>query len=49
MAIHKLALDDFQDVDYHLYAIHSDLEDYRLAHAVNLQLKTQLRRKKIRH
>ena len=47
MAIHKLALDDFQDVDYQLYAIHSDLEDYRLAHAVNLQLKTRLRRKKL--
>ena len=47
MAIHKLALDDFQDVDYQLYAIHSDLEDYRLVHAVNLQLKTRLRRKKL--
>ena len=47
MGIHKLALDDFQDVDYQLLAIHSDLEDYRLAHAVNLYLKTRLRRKKL--
>ncbi|MBK86191.1 MAG: hypothetical protein CMC86_03205 [Flavobacteriaceae bacterium] len=47
MGIHKLALDDFQDVDYQLLAIHSDLEDYRLAHAVNLHLKTRLRRKKL--
>ena len=47
MGIHKLALDDFQDVDYQLLAIHSTLEDYRLAHAINLHLKTRLRRKKL--
>jgi hypothetical protein len=46
MAIHKLDLNDFQDADYSLYAIHADVEDYRLAHAINLRLKTRLRRLK---
>ena len=46
MAIHKLDLNDFQDADYSLYAIHADLEDYRLAHAINLRLKTRLKRLK---
>ena len=38
MAIHKLDLNDFQDAEYSLYAIHSEAEDYRLAHAINLSL-----------
>ena len=46
MAIHKLDLNDFQDADYSLYAIHADVEDYRLAHAINLRLKTRLKRLK---
>jgi hypothetical protein len=46
MAIHKLDLNDFQDAEYSLYAIHSEAEDYRLAHAINLSLKTSLRRLK---
>ena len=46
MAIHKLDLNDFQDTEYSLYAIRSEAEDYRLAHAINLSLKTRLRRLK---
>jgi len=46
MAIHKLDLNDFQDADYCLYAIHAAVEDYRLAHAINSRLKTRLRRLK---
>ena len=46
MAIHKLDLNDFQDAEYSLYAIHSEAEDYRLAHAINIRLKTSLRRLK---
>ena len=46
MAIHKLDLNDFQDAEYSLYAIHSEVEDYRLAHAINLRLKARLGRLK---
>ena len=38
MAIHKLLIDDFVSVDYELIAIHSSLEDYRLAYFINSQL-----------
>ena len=41
MAIHKLDLTDFHDADYCLFAIHSDLEDFQLAHAINSNLKTE--------
>jgi len=46
MAINKLVLDDFVDVDYSLFAIHCDLEDYRLAFSINQALKTKLKRTK---
>jgi len=35
MAIHKLDLDEFDEIDYHLIAIHTTLEDYRLAYFIN--------------
>ncbi|MBQ0116503.1 MAG: IPExxxVDY family protein [Flavobacterium sp.] len=35
MAITKLSLEDFSSDDYDLIAIHSNLEDYRLAYFVN--------------
>lgn len=38
MAIHKLQIDDFVTVDYKLIAIHSSLEDYRLAYFLNREL-----------
>ena len=42
MAIHKLLLDDFVTVDYELIAIHSSLEDYRLAYFINRELSILL-------
>jgi hypothetical protein len=42
MAIHKLMIDDFNTVDYTLIAIHSSLEDYRLAYFVNRELELRL-------
>ena len=38
MAIHKLHLDEFDETNYHLIAIHTSLEDYRLAYFINQKL-----------
>lgn len=38
MAVLKLHLDEFDEVDYELIAIHSSLEDYRLAYFINQKL-----------
>lgn len=38
MAIHKLQIDDFLTIDYELIAIHSSLEDHRLAYFINREL-----------
>lgn len=42
MAIHRLLIDDFVTADYGLVAIHSSLEDYRLAYFINRQLELRL-------
>lgn len=42
MAIHKLQLEDFDQIDYELIAIHTTLEDYRLAFKINQQLEILL-------
>lgn len=42
MAIHKLLIDDFVTIDYGLVAIHSTLEDYRLAYFMNRELSILL-------
>ena len=42
MAIHKLLIDDFVTIDYELIAIHSSLEDYRLAYFINRELSILL-------
>jgi hypothetical protein len=42
--VYKLALDDFDADDYSLIAIHSGLEDYRLAYFINRQLNIRLER-----
>ncbi|MEL1245197.1 IPExxxVDY family protein [Flavobacterium sp. DGU11] len=42
MAIHKLLIDDFITIDYGLIAIHSSLEDYRLAYFINRELSVLL-------
>lgn len=46
MAVHKLILDDvFDEVACTLIAIHSTIEDYRLAYLLNKHLGTNLTRK----
>jgi hypothetical protein len=42
MAVLKLYLDEFDEVDYDLIAIHSSLEDYRLAYFINQKLPVLL-------
>jgi hypothetical protein len=46
MAIHKLDLDEFDEIDYHLIAIHTSLEDYRLAYFINQILLINLSKNK---
>ena len=45
MAISKLNLEDFCNEDFSLFAIHTDLEDYRLAYFLNKHLGINLFRK----
>ncbi|WP_458628363.1 IPExxxVDY family protein [Winogradskyella sp. PC D3.3] len=45
MALHKLQVDDFYDDSYKLIAIHSRIEDYRLAYLLNKHLELKLERK----
>ncbi|WP_269685975.1 IPExxxVDY family protein [Flavobacterium lacustre] len=42
MAIHKLDLGEFDEIDYYLIAIHTSLEDYRLAYFINQKLLINL-------
>ncbi|MEO8255525.1 MAG: IPExxxVDY family protein [Flavobacterium sp.] len=42
MAIHKLDFDEFDEIDYSLIAIHTSLEDYRLAYFINQKLNVNL-------
>jgi len=42
MAIHKLDFYDFDEIDYSLIAIHTSLEDYRLAYFINQKLLVNL-------
>jgi len=46
MAIHKLHIDEFDEVDYDLIAIHTSLEDYRLAYFLNQKLPILLSKSK---
>ena len=46
MAVHKLVFDDFDDVDYSLFALHCAIEDYRLAFHINNAFNTNLKRTK---
>lgn len=43
MLSHKLLLDDVEE-DYHLLAIHSTLEEYKIAYSLNKQLHLNLKR-----
>lgn len=40
----KTHLDELQEDDYHLIAIHTSLEDYRLAYFINQQLPVNLKK-----
>jgi hypothetical protein len=42
MTVHKLHIDEFDEVDYQLIAIHTSLEDYRLAYYINQNLPITL-------
>jgi hypothetical protein len=42
MAIHKLDFGEFDEIDYELIAIHTSLEDYRLAYFINQKLPINL-------
>ena len=46
MAVLKLHLDEFDEIDYDLIAIHSVLEDYRLAYFINQKLPIVLSKSK---
>jgi hypothetical protein len=42
MAIHKLDIGDFDEIDYYLLAIRTSLENYRLAYFINQKLPINL-------
>lgn len=42
MTIHKLCFDEIEENKYHLIAIHTSLEDYRLAYFLNQHLSINL-------
>ena len=42
MAIHKIQINDFVSDDYELIAVHSSLDDYKLAYMLNKALGVQL-------
>ena len=44
MAVHKVSLDEFEEIEYSIIAIHTPLEDYRLAYFLNLALELNLGR-----
>jgi hypothetical protein len=46
MAIHRLDLGDFDEIDYYLIAIHTSLEDYRLVFFINQKLPINLSKSK---
>lgn len=46
MAVLKLHLDEFDEIDYDLIAIHTVLEDYRLAYFINQKLPIVLSKSK---
>ena len=39
MTVHKISIEDFEENDYHIIAIHTTLEDYRLAYFLNSELE----------
>jgi hypothetical protein len=46
MKVYKLSIDEYDDLDYELIAIHSSLEDFRLAYFINQNLSVNLKKSK---
>lgn len=44
MTVYKLHVEDYDDMDYQLIAIHTPLEDYRLAYYINQNLPITLKK-----
>jgi hypothetical protein len=44
MAVHKMDFGEFDEIDYCLIAIHSSLEDFRLAYFINQKLHVNLKK-----
>ena len=44
MTIHKLHVEEYDEIDYQLIAIHSTLEDFRLAYYINQNLPINLKK-----
>lgn len=44
MALHKIQITDFSSIDYELIAIHTSIEDYRLAYFLNKELNIHLKK-----
>lgn len=42
MAIHKVYIEEFEEDDFHVIAIHTALEDYRLAYFINREIEIGL-------
>jgi len=42
MAIHKVYIEEFEEDDFHIIAIHTSLEDYRLAYFINREIAIRL-------
>jgi len=47
MAVHKIFIEDFEEEDYHLIAIHTTLEDYRLAFFFKSKFRNSFAQKRI--
>lgn len=44
MQVHTVSLEDFSCADYHVFGIHSALEDYQLAYLLNSFLRVHFKR-----
>jgi len=42
MAVHKVYIEEFEEDDYYIIAIHTSLEDYRLAYFINREIAIHL-------
>ncbi|WP_445453523.1 IPExxxVDY family protein [Flavobacterium sp. 25HG05S-40] len=46
MTVHKLHIEEYDEIDYQLIAIHCTLEDFRLAYYINQNLPINLKKSK---